>query len=363
MREYSFNPEADGWGSASSFSYEDNIECSLSEYNYAYTGKSSNTSQVQPSDPDASSYRVNYTTGTNNSTVQTQYRNNVAQGSTRMNNDGESNAILGADGYWYWGDTQTTVNSGTNYDWRGNNGNSTTGQRYRWTNYHRSQYSQKTTYYARRYYRDVQKQVASTGSWVDWEKHTGTTTYDNIGFYAKVYANGVSNPIDSGGSTYHTDNSFSNLTNPQMYVIQLTSTSNTYAIGRPVLDDNYQSQDNVCSPAFMIASQLGAVSGGAYTAATAAEHCGTYMEVDKDGNRYTGWRLPTKSEIETIIKYQTEGAASYGVTMVRVLAGRYYWALDGNSYQAYASGTNNTFTRCVRDLTYEEIKRLNKEND
>ena len=363
VREYSFNPEADGWGSASSFSYEDNIECSLSEYNYAYTGKSSNTSQVQPSDPDASSYRVNYTTGTNNSTVQTQYRNNVAQGSTRMNNDGESNAILGADGYWYWGDTQTTVNSGTNYDWRGNNGNSTTGQRYRWTNYHRSQYSQKTTYYARRYYRDVQKQVASTGSWVDWEKHTGTTTYDNIGFYAKVYANNVSNPIDSGGSTYHTDNSFSNLTNPQMYVIQLTSTSNTYAIGRPVLDGNYQSQDNVCSPAFMIASQLGAVSGGAYTAATAAEHCGTYMEVDKDGNRYTGWRLPTKSEIETIIKYQTEGAASYGVTMVRVLAGRYYWALDGNSYQAYASGTNNTFTRCVRDLTYEEIKRLNKEND
>ncbi len=213
------------------------------------------------------------------------------------------------------------------------------------------------------YGHQVTKQIATTGSWVDWEFHTGTTTYDNIGFYAKVYANNVSNPIDSGGSTYHTDNSFSNLTNPQMYVIQLTSTSNTYAIGRPVLDGNYQSQDNVCSPAFMIASQLGAVSGGAYTAATAAEHCGTYMEVDKDGNRYTGWRLPTKSEIETIIKYQTEGAASYGVTMVRVLAGRYYWALDGNSYQAYASGTNNTFTRCVRDLTYEEIKRLNKEND
>ena len=213
------------------------------------------------------------------------------------------------------------------------------------------------------YGHQVTKQVATTGSWVDWEFHTGTTTYDNIGFYAKVYANNVSNPIDSGGSTYHTDNSFSNLTNPQMYVIQLTSTSNTYAIGRPVLDGNYQSQDNVCSPAFMIASQLGAVSGGAYTAATAAEHCGTYMEVDKDGNRYTGWRLPTKSEIETIIKYQTEGAASYGVTMVRVLAGRYYWALDGNSYQAYASGTNNTFTRCVRDLTYEEIKRLNKEDD
>ena len=205
-----------------------------------------------------------------------------------------------------------------------------------------------------------QIRIPSTGSWVDWENHTGTTTYDGIGFYAKVFANGVSNPIDSGGSTYHTDNSFTNLTNPQMYVIQLTSTSDEYAIGKPVLDGNYQSQDNVCSPAFMIASQLGAVSGGAYTATTAAEHCGTYMEVGDDGTRYVNWRLPTKAEIETIIKYQTEGVASYGVTMVRVLAGRYYWALDGNSYQAYASGTNNTFTRCVRDLTMEEVNKLNK---
>ena len=205
-----------------------------------------------------------------------------------------------------------------------------------------------------------QIRIPSTGSWVDWENHTGTTTYDGIGFYAKVFANGVSNPIDSGGSTYHTDNSFTNLKNPQMYVIQLTSTSDEYAIGKPVLDGNYQSQDNVCSPAFMIASQLGAVSGGAYTAATAAEHCGTYMEVGDDGTRYVNWRLPTKAEIETIIKYQTEGVASYGVTMVRVLAGRYYWALDGNSYQAYASGTNNTFTRCVRDLTMEEVNKLNK---
>ena len=205
-----------------------------------------------------------------------------------------------------------------------------------------------------------QIRIPSTGSWVDWENHTGTTTYDGIGFYAKVFANGVSNPIDSGGSTYHTDNSFTNLTNPQMYVIQLTSTSDEYAIGKPVLDGNYQSQDNVCSPAFMIASQLGAVSGGAYTATTAAEHCGTYMEVGDDGTRYVNWRLPTKAEIETIIKYQTEGVASYGVTMVRVLAGRYYWALDGNRYQAYASGTNNTFTRCVRDLTMEEVNKLNK---
>lgn len=358
VREYSFNPAADGWTSWDG--YEDNVECTLDQYNNAIEGKSTAVlNDGTPSDHDSGDYRVNYTTGTNGSTVQTQYRNYVDQGVDRYNTNGEANAALGADGFWYWGDTRMNGDN-TNYDWRGNTGTGGNGsQRYRWTNYYRSQYK-KTHYYARGYYRDVTVNVPSTGSWVDWENHTGTTTYDNIGFYAKVFANGVSNPIDSGGSTYHTDNSFSNLTNPQMYVIQLTSTSDEYAIGRPVLDANYQSQDDVCSPAFMIASQLGAVSGGAYTAATAAVHCGTYMEVGTDGTRYVGWRLPTKAEIETIIKYQTEGAASYSVTMVRVLAGRYYWALDGNRYQAYASGTNNTFTRCVRDLTMDEVNKLNK---
>ena len=355
VREYSFNPAADGWTSWDG--YEDNVECTLAQYNNAIEGKSTAVrNDGTPTDHDSGDYRVNYTTGTNNSTVQTQYRTNVTQGSVRYTTDGEANAVLGADGYWYWGDTRITVNN--NQDWRGETGGGN-GTRYRWTNYHRSQFK-KTHYYARRYYRDVVKNIPSTGNWVDWENHTGTTTYDGIGFYAKVFANNVSNPIDSGGSTYHTDNSFSNLTNPQMYVIQLTSTSDEYAIGKPVLDGNYQSQDHVCSPAFMIASQLGADSGGAYTAATAAEHCGTYMEVGDDGTRYVNWRLPTKAEIDAIIKYQTEGAASYGVTMVRVLAGRYYWALDGETYEAYSSGTNNTFTRCVRDLTLEEVNKLNK---
>ena len=203
--------------------------------------------------------------------------------------------------------------------------------------------------------------VASTGSWVDWEYHSGSTNYDDIGYYAKVYADGHANMINTDAATYDVSN-MSNLTNRQMYVIQLTSTSNTYAIGRPVLDGNYQSQDNVCSPAFMIASQLGATTQNRYTGATAAEHCGTYMEVGTDGTRYTGWRLPTRSEIDTIIKYQTDTAASYGVTMIRVLAGQNYWALDGNTRTAYASGTAGTFVRCVRDLSADEIKKLNKED-
>ena len=200
--------------------------------------------------------------------------------------------------------------------------------------------------------------VPGTGNWVDWENHTGNTNYDGTGFYAKVYMDGFANRIETNATSYTAQN-FTNLTNRQMYVIQLTSTSSEYAIGRPVLDSNYQSNDNVCSPAFMIASQLGATSSNAYTATTAARHCGTYMEVGTDGKRYVGWRLPTEAEINAIIKYQTEGAASYSVTMVRVLAGRYYWALNGQTPTAYASGNNGTFVRCVRDLTLEEVEQLN----
>ena len=358
VRQYSFNPAADGWSTWDG--YEDNVECTLAQYNTATEGKSTSIlNDGTPSDHIATDYRVNYTSGQNNSTVQTQYRNNVSQGVNRYNTNGEANAALGADGYWYWGDTRTT-GANNNYDWRGETAGGT-GTRYRWTNYYRSQYK-KTHYYARRYYKEVTQSVPTTGNWVDWENHTGNTNYDNIGFYAKVYRDGFANRIETNATSYSAQN-FSNLTNRQMYVIQLTSSSNEYAIGKPALDANYQSQDDVCSPAFMIASQLGATSGGSYNATTAASHCGTYMEVGTDGYRYVGWRLPTKAEINTIIKYQTEGAASYSVTMVRVLAGRYYWALDGNQYQAYASGTNNTFVRCVRDLTLEEVNSLNRTTD
>ena len=355
-REYSFNPAADGWTSWDG--YEDNINCTLSEYNHASEGKSSATTTEPigtPSDYDSASATES---GGNNSTVQTAFRSAVPQGTSRQNANSENNAYKDANSdYWYWGQTQTTNNaSNASYDWSTGGWNRTY---YRWTTYYRRiYYKTVTTYKARRYYRDVTKNVPTTGNWVDWENHTGNTNYDGTGFYAKVYMDGFANRIETNATSYTAQN-FTNLTNRQMYVIQLTSTSSEYAIGRPVLDSNYQSNDNVCSPAFMIASQLGATSSNVYTATTAARHCGTYMEVGTDGKRYVGWRLPTEAEINAIIKYQTEGAASYSVTMVRVLAGRYYWALNGQTPTAYASGNNGTFVRCVRDLTLEEVEQLN----
>lgn len=235
------------------------------------------------------------------------------------------------DGYYYW------VTRTGNYN-------------YTYT-YYRAGYASKL------YVHTVKR--PDTGSWVAWGEKNGTT---NQGiFTAKVYYDGkcyqISN-YNSRGSAYD------NLTNNHMYVIQITSTSEKYVLGYPILDNNYQSQDKVVAPAFMIASQLGAVTT-TNSATTAATHCGTYMEVGTDGTRYVGWRLPTKQEIEVIIGYQN-GEYTKGVTMVEVLGGQYYWALDGTTaYVSTGSGGSTTtgYVRCVRSLTLDEIEQLNSNND
>lgn len=209
------------------------------------------------------------------------------------------------------------------------------------------------------YSRTTAVTTPGTGSWVEWGVKDGTKS-EGI-FTAKVYYNGycysMSNHTTRGSQ-------YDNLKNNHMYVIQITSTSDKYTLGRPVLDSNYQSQDKVASPAFMIASQLGAVST-TDNAVTASTHCGTYMEVGTDGKRYVGWRLPTKQEIEVIIGYQ-DGTYTSGITMVTVLGGAYYWALDGTTaYVSTGSGGSSTtgYVRCVRDLSIEEVDQLNNQSN
>lgn len=215
-------------------------------------------------------------------------------------------------------------------------------------------------------------------------------------FRAKVYYNGYiyyqsnSGNYNSGSSsdylgsrgwyvqnTTPTRGDRTDYTNNHMYVIQTTSTSQDYVLGRPILTDN-ASLDNVVSPAFMLASQLGVLNkessyGGSLTGETtnnftlAKNHCATYMEVGTDGTQYTGWRLPTASEIGIIIKYQ-DGAYTNGTTMMEVLTSRYYWNLSGtcndlgpSKRNATPTGVNDrtTWIRCVRDLTIAEIEKLN----
>ena len=350
--QYSFNPTADGWTSYDG--YEDDVECTQAEYNSASDGKhtqSGTEPSGTPSDYDSASTTES---GGNGSDMQGYFRDAVPR-TSRQGANSEANAYKDPNSsYWYWGQTQTD-GSNANYDWYTGNYLRTY---YRWTNYYRRIYYKNVTrYYARRYYRLIPVTTPSTGSWVAWGEKDGTTS-DGI-FTAKVYYNGYCYGItdrDSRGSQY-------NLTNNHMYVIQITAASTTYALGKPVLDANYQSQDHVVSPAVMIASQLGAVSPTS-SSTTAATHCGTYMEVGTDGTRYVNWRLPTKEEIKVIIAYQ-DGANTQNVTMQPVLTGAYYWTLDGTAANvpSGSQGTStNAYVRCVRDLTMEDLQRLNSGN-
>ena len=218
--------------------------------------------------------------------------------------------------------------------------------------------------------------IPSTGQWVDWENDrtphtTQKTVYDGTNFYAKVYNNGSMYRITetssgNGNNRRYTAtqgaNAGTNLTNNHMYVIQISSTSSEYVFGKPTLDANYQSPDNVVYPALMMASQLGAVTSftGNNAARNAANHCGTYMEVDVNGKRFTGWRLPTDAEINVIYKYQYDDNAREIIT--EVLSGENYYNLSGgysNNPENNPNGTNtNRYVRCVREMSEEDLRYM-----
>ena len=163
--------------------------------------------------------------------------------------------------------------------------------------------------------------------------------------------------------------------NNMMYVLQLTSSSEDYVIGYPELqvghmkvDGNdvayYTSTDDVISPAFMLASQLGAINGASNTNGctdnylNGAVHCALYKEVATDGTVFIGWRLPTKQEISYMIEKQQSSDV-----MIKVLLARYYWTLNGDvGYYPDGNKVNadRALVRCVRDVTPEELAKLNQ---
>lgn len=224
--------------------------------------------------------------------------------------------------------------------------------------------------------------------------------YDNL-FRARYYYNNsnMRGAQNTSASNNHNWLNQTSLTNNRKYIIQIASTSDEYILGRPALNNNNQSQDHVVSPAFMIASQLGATTSQSPSGANAisdmarraANHCGTYKEVDTDGTVWTGWRLPTREEVGIILQYQNAGYD----TMSPVMTGSYYWTLEGaavatgvtnsnvtpetwatnwavrysnSSYDYpgyYGDGVNRdsrgTYIRCIRDLSEQEVKKLNGE--
>lgn len=206
----------------------------------------------------------------------------------------------------------------------------------------------------------------------------------NIGsFSAKERYNGELWNLGLNGNRSDQNGIGDDLTNNQMYVLQVTSANDSYTIGRPSLTVNtaniyratvrngwiyttntvvrnnveyYSSNDDLLSPAFMLGSQLGA-NGGFATREQAAIHCALYKEV-ANGVAYTGWRLPTKQEVQYMI--DTQYKDGYSDTIIEILGGHYYWTLDGGRAEnTQGDFPENTYTRCVRDVSAAEIETIN----
>lgn len=186
------------------------------------------------------------------------------------------------------------------------------------------------------------------------------------GYLAKYYDAGSGNIYSfEYGSGYNLS-----LTNNRMYIIQVSSTKDSkYNIAHPNIDKTTgYTNDEVVSPAFMIASQLGAVQSGTFNQTTAKTHCETYREVKKENGKqviYDGWRLPTKTEIQFIVDFQKESYKNNkGETkqpIKPVLEGANYYTLNNKTVATGVESGNEVFVRCVRDLTPAEVDELDKQ--
>lgn len=158
--------------------------------------------------------------------------------------------------------------------------------------------------------------------------------------------------------------------NNMMYFVTITQTSDKYNIAHPLTEKvgaynnqeaaiNTQENDQLVSPSFMLASQLGTVLASEFDWNKAREHCAYYVETykDQDGKtqHLTDWRLPTTAEIDVIIEYQNRATN----VMEEVLTGeRYYvaWSeADGNGTADVASGSGGSAVRCIRDVKPDDV--------
>lgn len=183
--------------------------------------------------------------------------------------------------------------------------------------------------------------------------------HTDYGYKAKFY--------DGEIKYFTTKQPVSNLSNHRMYIIQVSSTKGSkYNIAHPNKKNGFTT-DEVVSPAFMIASQLGAVVSSAFDINSAKDHCETYREVAKENGKdviYDGWRLPTKKEIQFIVDFQKESFQRNDNTTIQpikpVLEGAKYYTLNKESVETGYDGSG-IFVRCVRDLTPTEVEELDKQ--
>ena len=206
----------------------------------------------------------------------------------------------------------------------------------------------------------------STPGWVSPENPNGTKRdiKNNSGYaYYARYAKKKNEKTQL--IEYYSGDPSRGIDNNRMYIIQVSSTKNsTYNIAHPIAGSNGYSSDNVVSPAFMIASQLGAIYTQYLTKEDAPGHCKTYREVDVNGKKYDNWRLPTAAEIKFIADFQQESFKTNKNEeknpVKTVLSGQYYYTMDGYTIDTGMS-SSGTAIRCVRDLTPAEVEELDKQ--
>ena len=180
----------------------------------------------------------------------------------------------------------------------------------------------------------------------------------------------------SGNKPSHGSNT-DNPGNARMYHVRITATSGDYALGVPRMAVNNnadfpyeytdEGEDNarLVSPSFMTASRLSKVDiqnyGNGLTNderryAMARDHCAWYVEVDREGNVYDNWRLPTAAELEIIMELQ--GTANVSADAIDYLldadfymsaSGLVYNRKNSDSSSEAGSSRSQWAIRCIRD--------------
>lgn len=217
--------------------------------------------------------------------------------------------------------------------------------------------------------------ITNIQGWYSYRSDFGGTTYQNKGdrttnnnYFKSKVAEEITSGNNRGKSNiyrYYWRSGSSNVNgryeniytgtsagNARMYHVVISSTSSEYTLGIPRLDaqgytEGSAANNVIVSPSFMLASQLGALSG-TVNFNQARNHCLQYVETYKDENgkvvHLDDWRLPTRAELEIIIKYQYSSDA-----MDEVIRRRGYWCADGEYVYNQQGQSGNGYIRCIRD--------------
>lgn len=214
--------------------------------------------------------------------------------------------------------------------------------------------------------------ITNIQGWYSYRDDFGGTTYEKRGNRTtnnSYFASKVANEITSGNNkglssiiryTWSNNSNNPNTSdvmysagNARMYHVKITATSAEYTLGKPRLDANGYTESSaennkLVSPSFMLASQLGALSNTFSEIGPVRTHCQQYVEVynDNNGNKVVldDWRLPTRAELEIIIKYQYSSDA-----MDEVIRRQGYWCADGGQVTNPDGASGNGYLRCIRD--------------